>query len=149
MEGVIRNNETDRNSGSDRLNTSQINPDSLSHPRIFRDKVEKGGTGLTFDRVTYMFCCRADSPSASIAITGFPSNTGPFYLYRYVFVPYNNQQTDQFSATLTSLYWSHSSNTFTHWYAHLILSETLCWSYSSWALLSFNVNINNSAWFTI
>lgn len=93
FEGLLKPNETLSENGVDlspqpnggRGTTSSANQ---SGPNIFRDKVEKGDTGLSFDRVTYRFCCRADSPSATIPITGFPSDTGPFYLYKSV--PYHS-----------------------------------------------------------
>uniref|UniRef100_A0A5K3EJ85 Kringle domain-containing protein n=1 Tax=Mesocestoides corti TaxID=53468 RepID=A0A5K3EJ85_MESCO len=83
FEGLLTPNETHKEGGID-ISDLPTGTESSAHnaPRIFRDKVEKGDTGLTFDRVTYMFCCRADSPSASIPITGFPNDTGPFYLFR-------------------------------------------------------------------
>ncbi len=85
FEGLLKANETHNEDG---IEITTLPPNardkqkSQTGPHIFRDKVYKGDTGLAFDRVTYMFCCRADSPSATIPITGFPSNTGPFYLYR-------------------------------------------------------------------
>nr|VZI08875.1 unnamed protein product [Spirometra erinaceieuropaei] len=86
LEGLLQSNESIRaNETGDTIGASTVSPRfgaNTDGPRIFRDKIERGDTGLTFDRVTYMFCCRADSPSASIPITGFPSTTGPFYLYR-------------------------------------------------------------------
>lgn len=86
FEGLLKPNETEEGVDPASIDISDLpmGADSSTHnaPRIFRDKVEKGDTGLTFDRVTYMFCCRADSPSALIPITGFPNDTGPFYLYR-------------------------------------------------------------------
>ncbi|KAM7533029.1 hypothetical protein Aperf_G00000119698 [Anoplocephala perfoliata] len=86
FEGLIKPNETDSDSDPALSSASNLptSSDSTSHgsPQILRDKVEKAETGLSFDRVTYMFCCRADSPSATIPITGFPNDTGPFYLYR-------------------------------------------------------------------
>ena len=86
FEGLLKPNETTEDSDPAAIEISDvpISTESAAHssPRIFRDKVEKGDTKLTFDRVTYMFCCRADSPSATIPITGFPNDTGPFYLFR-------------------------------------------------------------------
>ncbi|VUZ55970.1 unnamed protein product, partial [Hymenolepis diminuta] len=86
FEGLLKPNETESDfdpplSEATNLPTS-FDSSSHSAPQILRDKVEKAETGLSFDRVTYMFCCRADSPAASIPIAGFPNDTGPFYLYR-------------------------------------------------------------------
>ncbi|KAH9277864.1 Plasminogen [Echinococcus granulosus] len=86
FEGLLKPNETEEGVDPATIDISDLpmGAEVSTHnaPRIFRDKVEKADTGLSFDRVTYMFCCRADSPSALIPITGFPNDTGPFYLYR-------------------------------------------------------------------
>ncbi|VDP70633.1 unnamed protein product, partial [Echinostoma caproni] len=57
--------------------------DQLIVPDIQRVRVQMKDTTMKMDRLDYYFCCRADSPSADIPIQGFPSESGPFFLYRF------------------------------------------------------------------
>lgn len=51
-------------------------------PDIHRTPVQTKDASIKINQLEYTFCCRADSPSADIPVQGFPSETGPFFLYR-------------------------------------------------------------------
>ncbi|KAA3669969.1 uncharacterized protein DEA37_0003644, partial [Paragonimus westermani] len=49
---------------------------------IDRERLQIKDNTMKIDRLNYHFCCRTDSPSVDSPIEGFPSDSGPFFLYR-------------------------------------------------------------------
>lgn len=71
--------------GPERIESVKIDTDKLAagrSPDITRTTAHIKQSTTKIDRLDYHFCCRADSTSALSPITGFPSETGPFYLYK-------------------------------------------------------------------
>ncbi|CAL8088069.1 unnamed protein product [Calicophoron daubneyi] len=83
MEGPQKMDETSSpsdESGGDTSNNENSEPALL--PDVERVRTHIKENVMKIDRLDYYFCCRSDSPSVNTPVSGFPTETGPFYLYR-------------------------------------------------------------------